>query len=113
MTTPNSLQTEQQPGHTNNDGGTDKEQQQCQTADAPSASSQVHLRGGCLSESADQDFVFYLGTGAPRPAPLVARPTRAGLPPSYRRRETADPPPPYQAPSRPPSYKSTRIREWT
>ncbi|RYP54859.1 hypothetical protein DL768_000423 [Monosporascus sp. mg162] len=99
---------EQQPSHTNNDPGIDKAQQQCQTTDTSSASSQVHLRGGCLSESGDPDFVYYLGTSAPRPAPPVARPTRAGFPPSYRRRETADPPPPYQTPSRPPSYKSKR-----
>ncbi|RYO91081.1 hypothetical protein DL766_003355 [Monosporascus sp. MC13-8B] len=99
---------EQQPSHTNNGPGVGKVQQQCQTTDTPSASSQVHLRGGCLSESVDRDFVYYLGTSAPRPAAPIVRPTSVGLPPSYSRRETADPPPPYQAPSRPPSYKSAR-----
>ncbi|RYP41803.1 hypothetical protein DL767_000819 [Monosporascus sp. MG133] len=74
-----------QPSHTNNGPGIDKAQQQCRTTDTPSASSQVHLRGGCLSESVDQDFVYYSGTSAPRPAPPVARPTRAEFPPSYRR----------------------------
>ncbi|RYP73508.1 hypothetical protein DL769_004222 [Monosporascus sp. CRB-8-3] len=100
--------TEQQPSHTDNDPGMDKALQQYQTTDIPSASSQVHLRGGCLSESDDQRYVYYLAPSAPRPALPAARPTRAQLPPSYRRRETADPPPPYEAPSRPPSYKSTR-----
>ncbi|RYO92718.1 hypothetical protein DL764_008094 [Monosporascus ibericus] len=85
--------TEQQSSHTNYDPRIHEAQQQCQTTDTPSASSRVHLRGGSLSESGDQEFVYYSGTSAPHPAPPVARPTRAELPPSYRRRETAGPPP--------------------